>query len=196
MSFPAEATIPSRRDFLRAYPYWAPPALIALALALIYLNPFIGDWDGLDYTVFSLRGEPSSMALGRSLFTLSNHLLYVIAHAVFGVRPEQAYLLFKYAVVAQSPIAIVVCWVLARDLTGSVRSASVAASLIVFSPIFVIYSGQVMTDVPSVLLSAAALTIHLRGVQRRGGGQANLHRVEIIEHAAVLRQVLVQCTKR
>src|SRR5437660_7554241 len=127
----------SENSFLRAYPFWLAPALVALVLTLIYLNPFIGDWDGLDYTVFSLRGEPSSMALGRSLFTLSNHLLYVIAHAVFGVRPEQAYLLFKYAVVAQSPIAIVVCWVLARDLTGSVRSASVAASLIVFSPIFV-----------------------------------------------------------
>jgi len=31
----------------------------------------------------------------------------------------------------------------------------------------VIYGGQVMTDVPSVLFSAAALTLHLRGVQRR-----------------------------
>src|SRR6266849_6203244 len=84
----------SEKTFLRAYPFWLAPALVALVLTLIYLNPFIGDWDGLDYTVFSLRGQPSSMALGRSLFTLFNHELYAVAHAIFGVRPDQPYLLF------------------------------------------------------------------------------------------------------
>src|SRR4029077_17568114 len=58
-------------------------------------------------------------------------------------------------------------WILARDLTGSVHSATIAALLIALSPMLVIYGGQVMTDVPSVLFSAAALTIHFRGVQRR-----------------------------
>ena len=62
----------STRSFRHGYPYWLPPALVALILTLVYLNPFIGDWDGLDYTIFSLHGRPSSMALGRALFTLSN----------------------------------------------------------------------------------------------------------------------------
>lgn len=141
--------------------------MVALVLTLIYLNPFIGDWDGLDYTVFSLRGQPSSMALGRSLFTIFNHGLYTLAHALFDVQPAQAYLLFKYAVVVQTPLAVIVCWVLARDLTGSVYSATIAALLVALSPMLVIYGGQVMTDVPSVLFSAAALAVHLRGVQRR-----------------------------
>jgi 4-amino-4-deoxy-L-arabinose transferase-like glycosyltransferase len=157
----------SSQSFLRAYRFWLPPALVALVLTLIYLNPFIGDWDGLDYTVFSLRGVPSSMALGRSLFTIFNHGLYTLAHALFGVQPAQAYLLFKYAVVVQTPLAVIVCWVLARDLTGSVYSATIAALLVALSPMLVIYGGQVMTDVPSVLFSAAALAVHLRGVQRR-----------------------------
>src|SRR5258708_29551902 len=156
----------SFKAFWRDYRYWLPPALVGLALTFLFLNPFIGDWDGLDYTVFSLRGVPSSMALGRSLFTLFNHGLYTLAHAIFGVRPEQAYLLFKYAVVAQTPLAVIVCWILARDLTGSVRSATVAALLVALSPMLVIYGGQVMTDVPSVLFSASALAIHLRRVQR------------------------------
>src|SRR5207247_958696 len=107
----------SGKSFLRDYRFWLPPALVALALTLIYLSPFIGDWDGLDYTVFSLRGEPSSMALGRALFTIVNHALYKAAHALFGVQPAQAYLLFKYAVVAQTPLAVIACWILARDLT-------------------------------------------------------------------------------
>src|SRR5882724_8272649 len=159
-------TLPSEKSFLGAYPFWLAPALVAFLLTLVYLNPFIGDWDGLDYTVFSLHGQPSSMALGRSLFTLFNYGLFKLAHTIFGVRPEQAYLLFKFAVVIQTPLAVIVCWVLARDLTGSVRSATVAALLVALSPMLVIYGGQVMTDVPSVLFTASALAIHLRGVQR------------------------------
>lgn len=152
---------------LRSIRYWFPPALLALVLALVYLNPFIGDWDGLDYTIFSLHGRPSSMALGRSLFTLFNFALYRTVHAIFGLRPEQAYLLFKFAVVATTPLAVTACWILARDLSGSIRAATIAALLVACSPILVIYGGQVMTDVPSVLFTAAALAIHLRGVKQQ-----------------------------
>ncbi len=157
----------SSQSFLRDYPYWLPPALIVLVLSLIYLNPFIGDWDGLDYTIFSLHGRPSSMALGRSLFTLFNFVLFKFAHATFGLRPQQAYLLFKFLVVAQAPLAIVAIWILARDLSGSKRAATISALLVAFSPTLVIYSGQVMTDVPSVLFTATALAVHLRGVKQK-----------------------------
>lgn len=167
LSAEPEATASSRHTFLRSYPYWLPPALLALTLTLLYLNPFIGDWDAIDYAVYSLRGRPSSMALGRSLFTLTNHVLYVIAHSLFGLRPEQAYLLFKYAVVIQTPLAVVVCWLLARDLTGSVKSATIAALLIAVSPMLIIYGGQVMTDVPSILVSTTAVLVYLHGAQTR-----------------------------
>jgi len=155
------------KKFLKDYSYWLPPALVALVLTLIYLNPFIGDWDALDYTIFSLHARPSSMALGRSLFTLFNFALYQVAHLFAGVRPEHAYLLFKFTVVIETPLAVIACWVLARDLTGSARSATLAALMIACSPILVIYGGQVMTEIPSVLFTAIALTVHLRGVQQR-----------------------------
>jgi len=107
------------------------------------------------------------MALGRNLFIFTNHGLFVVARALFGLEPESAYLLFKYAVVAQAPLAAIACWILARDLSGSLYTATTAAMLIVFSPVFVLYGGQVMTDVPSVLLIATALIIHLRGVREK-----------------------------
>lgn len=107
------------------------------------------------------------MALGRSLFIFFNHGLYVLAHAFFKIQPRDAYLIFKYAVVAQGPLAVIACWILARDLSRSVRAATVAALLLTFSPVFVIYSGQVMTDVPAVLLLLLALIVHLRGLQKR-----------------------------
>jgi hypothetical protein len=83
------------------------PALVALILALIFIDPFIGDWDGLDYTLSSLQGRPSSMALGRSLFIFANHGAWRMTHALFGLSTENAYLLFKYMVVAETPLAIV-----------------------------------------------------------------------------------------
>ena len=160
----------SASRFFRSNPYWLLPALLGLALTLVYLNPFIGDWDGLDYTIFSLHARPSSMALGRSLFTLFNFVLYEGAHAIFGLRPEHAYLLFKFAVVIQTPLAVVACWLLARELSLSVRAATLAALMISVSPILVIYGGQVMTEVPSVLFTAMALLVHLRGIRQSGTG--------------------------
>ncbi len=154
-------------SFWRAWHLWLGPALLALALTLYFIDPFIGDWDGIDYTMLSLAGYPSSMALGRNLFIFGNHFLYEVAHALFGVSPENAYLVFKYAVVAQTPLAVIVCWLLARQVTESLYSATLAALFIVFSPIFVLYGGQVMTDVPSVLLLSTALLIHLRGIQKQ-----------------------------
>lgn len=154
-------------SFWASWRWWLPAALISLILILIFADPFIGDWDGLDYTILSLRGQPSSMALGRSLFTLYNFLLYRAAHALFDVPPSQAYLIFKYAVVAQGPLAVVTCWALARDLTRSVQSATVATMLLMFSPILIIYSGQVMTDVPAVLVVSLSLLMHLRGLRQR-----------------------------
>jgi hypothetical protein len=115
------------------------------------------------------------MALGRSLFTLFNFALYQVAHVVAGVRPEHAYLLFKFTVVIETPLAVIACWVLARDLTGSARSATLAALMIACSPILVIYGGQVMTEIPSVLFTAIALVVYLRGVTRSMGVPPMFH---------------------
>jgi hypothetical protein len=158
---------PSQLTFWAAWRWWLPVAIISLVLILILVDPFIGDWDGLDYTILSLRGQPSSMALGRGLFTLYNYGLYRVAHALFNVPPAQAYLIFKYAVVAQGPLAVVTCWALAKNLTRSVQSATVAALLLTFSPVFIVYSGQVMTDVPAVLWFCVSLLVHLQGLRQR-----------------------------
>ena len=157
----------ARSSLIVAWRWWGGPALLALALALAFLDPFAGEWDALDYTVLSLRGEPSSMILGRGLFIGLNHVLWLTAHSLFHLPPEKAYLLFKYAVVAQTPLAIIACWALARELTASVAAATVAALLLATSPFFIVYSGQVMTEIPAVLLVGVAITMHLRGVRQR-----------------------------
>ncbi|HEY6233448.1 MAG TPA: glycosyltransferase family 39 protein [Pyrinomonadaceae bacterium] len=179
MPLPSEAHAPSAGSadilsagsaehigFWRSCLWWLLPAVVGLILALWFVDPFIGDWDGMDYTILSLAGYPSSMALGRNLFIFENYALYQFAHSLFNVQPEHAYLIFKYAVVVQAPLAVIASWTLARDFAKSIHAATLAALFLVFSPVFVLYSGQVMTDVPSVLLLSTALILHYRGLQK------------------------------
>ncbi|HEY6190484.1 MAG TPA: glycosyltransferase family 39 protein [Pyrinomonadaceae bacterium] len=105
------------------------------------------------------------MALGRSLFIFGNHALWRAAHAVFNLPAADAYLVFKYAVIIECPLAVLACWTLARDLLRSLEAATIAALMIATAPAFVVYGGQVMTEIPSLLLLAGALVIHLRGTR-------------------------------
>src|ERR1044072_6285057 len=88
-TFPlVESSVPTGAvTFWRAWRWWLPPAVIGLLLVLYFIDPFIGDWDGMDSTMLSLAGYPSSMALGRNLFIFSNHYLYQVAHTLFNVQP-------------------------------------------------------------------------------------------------------------
>jgi len=151
----------------RAWRWWLPPAALALLLTILFIDPFAGDWDALDYTVNAVRGQPSSMLFGRMLFIFTNHAAYRLARALFGLQTEHAYLLFKYMIVAQTPFAVVACWTLARELTASLSAATVAALMLALSPLFIVYSGQAMTETPSLLLVSVALVTHLRGVRAR-----------------------------
>lgn len=150
-----------------AWRWWLPPTLSALLFTIYFIDPFAGDWDALDYTIHAVRGEPSSMLFGRMLFIFANHAAYRAAHALFGLQSDQAYLLFKYLVVVQTPFAVVACWTLARELSNSVQTATVAAFMLALSPFFIVYSGQAMTETPSILLLCVALIVHLRGVRER-----------------------------
>jgi hypothetical protein len=169
----ARELAPDARDddqmspLLRSWRWWLAPALAAFALALLFADPFAGDWDAVDYTVLALRGEPSTMLFGRALFIFTNHFAYQVAHAAFGLAPEHAYLLFKYMVVCETPLVVVALWALARDLTRDARAATVAALTLAVCPFFVIYGGQAMTEIPSLLLLCCALLVHLRGLRRR-----------------------------
>jgi hypothetical protein len=162
----AHAALASTTSLLAEWRWWIIPALIALALSLIFTDPFIGDWDALDYTLISIDGRPSSMALGRTLFIFANHGAWRAFHTFFGLSTENAYLLFKYMIVIETPLAIIACWTLAREVSASLHAATISALLIATSPFFVIYSGQVMTEIPSLLLLALALVVYLRGVRK------------------------------
>ncbi|MDX6711394.1 MAG: hypothetical protein QOH96_2410 [Blastocatellia bacterium] len=152
---------------LREWRWWLGPAVLSVALAILFLDPFIGDWDAIDYTILALKGQPSSMALGRSLFIFFNSGLWHVAHLILNLPPEKAYLVFKYAVVVETPITIVACWRLAREVGATPEVSTLAALMIAVSPAFVVYSGQAMTEIPSLLVLATALAVHAKGLRTR-----------------------------
>lgn len=162
-----QSDTPSQPRMLAQWRWWLAPALLTLALAIIFADPFAGDWDAVDYTVFAIHGQPTSMFMGRMLFLFTNHAAWRIANTLFGMSVEHAYLLFKYMVVIESPLVIIAVWTLAHDLTRDVRAATIAALLVTLSPTFILYSGQAMTEIPSLLLLTLALVVHLRGTRRR-----------------------------
>jgi hypothetical protein len=69
-----QASADSRVTFWKAWNWWLPPALAGLGLVLYFVDPFIGDWDGMDYTMLSLAGYPSSMAL--AAISLSSPIIF------------------------------------------------------------------------------------------------------------------------
>ena len=87
--------------------------------------------------MLSIEGYPSSMALGRNLFIFSNHFLFVVARDLFHVQPQNAYLIFKYAVVAQAPGIVMAEWSIVyggmtypyQTLTSGSTSAALLAYL-------------------------------------------------------------------
>jgi hypothetical protein len=156
------------KSFWSLCPYWIAPAILSLVLALYFQDPFSGEWDSLDYTVYAVKSWfPSTLLLGRILFIYVNRIAYLASSTFLGLQAQDAYLLFKYMVIFQTPLAIISMWVLARELTNSARSATLAALILTLSPFFISMSGQVMTEIPSVLIFCVAITIHIRGLRAR-----------------------------
>src|SRR5262245_13452633 len=159
-----------RRPIIKSFPSLPslPSLLLVIAtwwLAWKYQDEFLTDWDSYDYTVYAVQGWPSALGLGRSLFIGYNHLLWIIAHRWFDVPPEQAHLVLRYAVIAQSGPAIAGFYMLCKELTASRLAAYFGALLVAASPFFIIYSGRAMSEIPAILLLSWSLWWMLRSLR-------------------------------
>jgi len=161
-----EAADPSL-SFWRAWPWWLVPALAGLILVLYFVDPFIGDWDGMDYTILSLAGYPSSMALGRNLFIFGKSCS--LRSGPRAVQRPAGTRLSDFQIRRRGPGAARGDCLLGagpRLFENPFTLPRWPRLFLAFSPVFVLYGGQVMTDVPSVLLLCVALVVHYRGVRQ------------------------------
>ncbi len=138
----------------------------AWLLAWLARDPFIADWDGFDYAASVVQGTPSVLGLGRALFLASNRALWLIAHHGFGLPPEQAYLVLKAGVIAQSGPAMVGLYALYKELTADLSAALLASLLVVLSPLYIVYSGRGMSEIPGILWWSWSLWLLLRSLRQ------------------------------
>jgi hypothetical protein len=154
-------------DWKRDFYLWLPLACISWWLAWKFQDQFISDWDGFDYTTYTVEHRPSALGLSRALFLGYNHVLWEAAHRWFGVLPEHAYLVIRYGVIAQSGAAIVGIYALCKELAANRLAAFFGALIVVASPYYIIYSGRAMSEIPAFLMLGWSLWWMLRSL--RGG---------------------------
>lgn len=153
------------RDWKKDFWLWLPLALVAWRNAWKYQDAFISDWDGFDYTSLVVQGLPSPLGLGRALFLGYNRALWLIAHHLFNLPAEQAYLVLRYGVIAQAGIAAIGLYALYKELTDSRIAATCAALLMIFSPFFITYSGRGMSEIPGLVAFSWSLWWMMRSLR-------------------------------
>ena len=121
---------PESHGWVRDVPVWLPLACLAWGLAWKFQDEFIADWDGFDYSVYTVRHLPSALGLSRGLFLGYNYLLWEAAHRWFGIEHEHVYLVIRYGVMAQAGPAIVAFYAFGKELTADRLAAALGALLV------------------------------------------------------------------
>ena len=150
---------------------WLPLLIWTWVLAIVFRDRFISDWDGFDYAANVINNVPTALGLGRALFLAYNQMLWKMAHRWFDLPPEQSYLVLKYGVIAMSGPTVVGVYALYKEITATRLAACFGTLMVVFSPLFIIYSGRGMSEIPGLLMLAWSLWWMIRSlrIKRMGG---------------------------
>lgn len=167
-------------------------ALMALSwwLAWKFRDPFISDWDGFDYTVSIVRGQPSVLGLGRALFLGINHLLWRLLHRWQLLSHEEAYLLPRYVAITLAGPAVAGLYAVCRELAVSRLAAVIGALLLALSPFYILYSGRSMSEIPGLFALNWSLWLLVRSL-RRGSAAGYLLAALCLGLAANIREFAV-----
>lgn len=190
MHHPSSGRLDEKHGWKGDYLLWIPLALLSWRLAWRFQDPYISDWDGFDYTVLSVQNLPSALGLGRALFLGYNHLLWLIADALFNVPVESAHLVFRYGVIAQAGPAVVGAYALFKELTANRWAAAAGALILAASPFYITYSGRVMSEIPAFLLLSWSMWWMFRSL-RMGRRGAFLAAAFLVGASANLREFAV-----
>ncbi len=189
-SFPSSAKNIETHRWLSDWLWYLPLAFLSWWLAWKFQDPFISDWDGFDYTAQSVEGVPTALGLGRALFLGYNHWLWRAASRWLNWPPAEAYLVLRYAVIAQTGLAVAGFYALFKELTARRLAAWIATLLMVASPYFIIYSGRAMSEIPGFMWLAWSLWWLARSA-RRGRVNQFLFAAVLLGLSANLREFAV-----
>jgi len=165
VSYKDQSTLTSDHNWKGDYQIWLPLLLASWALAIVFQDRFVSDWDGFDYAAYAIANVPTALGLGRALFLAYNHLIWEMAHRWLDLPPEQSYLVLRYGVIVMSGPAIVGVYALYKELTASRLAACCGTLMVVFSPLFIIYSGRGMSEIPGFLMLGWSLWWMIRSLR-------------------------------
>ena len=142
--------------------------IIALYLYLAGSAPFLGQWDSYDYLKQIVSHQLSPLGFGRPVFLGYNILLWESARRIFHFGP------LKVEVVAMAGTVLlgVLGVLLFRALAGQFLSppaSRMAALAFAISPIYAVYSGFIMTEVPMLVALMGSALILCKSARRCPG---------------------------
>jgi 4-amino-4-deoxy-L-arabinose transferase-like glycosyltransferase len=129
--------------------------VLALIIYLFSAAPYLGQWDSFDYLKQIVTHQLSDLGVGRPVFIAYNVALWEGARWLFGLAPRQVEHVAMIAAVLLGALGILLFDRLARRMLPA-RPARMAALALVASPIYSVYSGYIMTEVPMLAASLAA----------------------------------------
>jgi hypothetical protein len=139
--------------------------ILAFYLYLAGSAPYLGQWDSFDYLKQIVTHQLSALGFGRPVFIGYNILIWESMRRLFRLSPIQVEMVIMAATVLLGVAGVVLFDRLARRLLPS-QMSQMAVVALMLSPIYAIYSGFVMTEVPMlVALLASALVIWKPGAR-------------------------------
>lgn len=137
-----------------------PPVLILVAAYLYFAGSasFLGQWDTFDYLKQIVTHRLSDLGFGRPVYIGYNILLWEGARSVFDLEPVKVEAVAMLATVLFGVAGVVLFHRLALNYF-SPAAARMAALAFAVSPLYAVYAGFIMTEVPmlGVLLASAVV---------------------------------------
>jgi hypothetical protein len=132
---------------------------IAFYLYLAGSAPYLGQWDSFDYLKQIVTHQLSALGIGRPVYLGYNIVLWEAMRKLFNLDPMQVEIVVMAGTVLLGVLGVVLFQRLAPMLLPS-PACHMAAMAFTISPVYAIYSGFIMTEVPMlVALLAAALIL-------------------------------------
>ncbi len=133
--------------------------IVAFYLYLAGSAPYIGPWDSYDYLKQIVNHQASDLGIGRPVFLGYNILLWESAKRIFGLSAAHVGVVVLGGVVLAGALGVFLFQRLSRRLLPP-PAARMAALAFAISPVYAVYSGYVMTEVPMLAaLLASALVL-------------------------------------
>jgi len=133
--------------------------VVAFYLYITGCAPFLGQWDSFDYLKQIVSHQFSDLGIGRPVYLGYNIVLWESLRSIFHLRPLHLEFVAMAGTVLLGVLGVVLFQRFScRILPGP--AAAMAALAFAISPVYAIYSGFIMTEVPMlVALLAAALLL-------------------------------------